>query len=83
MKTFNLTSYASGRIVKTITATSMDDAKNQLEAKGYDCQDDYFLMTVEDATENFKKSIRYAGIENIMQQAEQDDADYLLFNYKN
>ena len=83
MKTFNLTSYASGRIRKTIVAKSMEDAKNQLEEKGYDCQNDYFLETVEETTNNFLKATRYAEIENIMQQAEQNDADYLMFNYRN
>ena len=83
MKKFNLTSYASGRIIKTIPAKSMEDAKNQLEAKGYDCQDDYFLETVEQATSDFLKSTRYAEIENIMQQAEKNDSDYLMFNYRN
>jgi hypothetical protein len=48
MKTFNLTSYENGRIVKIIKAETMQDAKNQLELKGYDCQDDYYLETVED-----------------------------------
>ncbi len=48
MKTFNLTSYASGRIVKTIKAETMEIAKNELEQKGYDCQDDHFLETVEE-----------------------------------
>jgi len=83
MKTFNLTSYASGRIRKTITAVSMEDAKNQLESKGYDCQDDYFLETVEQSTSDYLKSTRYAEIENIMQQAEQDDDYYLFINYRN
>jgi hypothetical protein len=83
MKTFNLTSYASGRIVKTISANSMDEAKNQLEQKGYDCQDDYFLQSVEDATADYLNSGRYAQIQNLMNQAEEDDADYLFINYRN
>jgi len=40
METFNITSYASGRIRKTIVAKSMEDAKKQLEEKGYDFQND-------------------------------------------
>ena len=83
MKTFNLTSYHSGSIIKTVTAETMQAAKNSLESKGYDCQDDYFLESVADATANFLKSPRYAEIENIMQNAEQYDNDYLFTNYKN
>jgi hypothetical protein len=48
MKTFNLTAYENGKIIKTVKAISMEEAKNQLEAKGYDCQNDYFLETVEE-----------------------------------
>ena len=83
METFNITSYASGRIRKTIVAKSMEEAKNQLEEKGYDFQNDYFLETVEQATSDFHKSTRYAENENIIQQAEQNDADYLIFKYRN
>lgn len=46
METFNLTSYENGRIIKTIKAETMQEAKNLLENKGYDCQDDYFLESV-------------------------------------
>jgi hypothetical protein len=46
METFNLTSYENGRVIKTIKAETMQDAKNILELKGYDCQDDYFLESV-------------------------------------
>ena len=48
MKTFNLTSYHTGGIIKTVKAESFEDAQNQLESKGYDCQDDYYLETVEE-----------------------------------
>lgn len=83
MKKFNLTSNYSGKIIKTINATSMQDAQNQLEQKGYDCQDDYFLQTVEDATKEWIISSRYARLESLMNDAEQNDADYLFINYKN
>lgn len=83
MKSFNLTSYSSGRIVKTVKAVSMQDAQNQLEQKGYDCQDDYFLQSVEGATAEYLKSGRYAQIQNMLNDAEQDDAEYLLINYRN
>lgn len=66
MKKFNLTSYNSGRIIKTIEALSMQDAKNFLENIGYDCQDDYFLQTVEDATKEWIASSRYAKIESLI-----------------
>jgi hypothetical protein len=46
METFNLTSYENGRVIKTIKAKTMQDAKNILELKGYDCQDDYYLESV-------------------------------------
>jgi hypothetical protein len=46
METFNLTSYENGRIIKTIKAKTMHEAKNILETKGYDCQDDYFIESV-------------------------------------
>jgi hypothetical protein len=48
MKTFNLTSYHTGGIIKTVKAKSFLDAKNELESKGYDCQDDYYLETIEE-----------------------------------
>jgi hypothetical protein len=48
MKTFNLTSYHTGCIIKTVKAESFDDAQNQLQSKGYDCQDDFYLETVEE-----------------------------------
>ena len=83
MKKFNLTSYASGTIIKTINSLSMQDAKNELEQKGYDCQDDYFLEYVEDATAEYLSSGRYAKIQNMMEEAEQDDSDYLFINYTN
>ena len=83
MKTFNLTSYENGNIIKTVTAKTMQEAKNSLESKGYDCHDDYFLESVENSTANFLKSPRYAEIENIMQNEEQYDNDYLFTNYKN
>jgi len=83
METFNITSYASGRIRKTIVAKSMEDAKKQLEEKGYDFQNDYFLETVVEATSHFIKATRYAENENIIQQADKNDTDYLIFKYKN
>jgi hypothetical protein len=43
MTTFNLRSYSNGNIVKTLQAENLQKAQNQLEQKGYDCQDDYFL----------------------------------------
>jgi hypothetical protein len=83
MKTFNLTSYYSGRIVKTVEAKTMQDAQNQLESKGYNCQDDYFLESVEDATAEYLKAGRYAQIQNLLNEAEENDANYLLINYRN
>jgi hypothetical protein len=83
MKTFNLTSYENGRIIKSIKAETMQDAQNQLELKGYDCQDDYFLESVEDATAEYLKAGRYAQIQNLMNYAEENDAEYLLINYRN
>ncbi len=83
MGTFNLTSYNSGRIIKTIEAETMRDAQNILESKGYDCQDDYFLQTVEQATREWKQDSRYVRLENLMNDAEENDADYLLINYGN
>ena len=83
MKTFNLTSYENGRIIKSIKAVTMQDAKNQLESKGYDCQDDYFLQSVEDATAEYLKAGRYAQIQNLMNDAEENDAEYLFINYRN
>ena len=76
MKTFNLTSYASGRIVKTVKAESMQLAKNELEQKGYDCQNDYFLESVEDATSEYLKAGRYAQIQNLMHNVEQNYSEY-------
>lgn len=76
MGTFNLTSYASGRIVKTVTADSMEEAKTNLENKGYDCQDDNFLETAEQATELYKKSPRYAEIEQMRQDEYGDEEFY-------
>jgi len=83
MKTFNLTSYENGRIVKSIKAVTTQDAQNQLESKGYDCQDDYFLESVEDATAEYLRAGRYAQIQNLMNYAEENDAEYLLINYRN
>jgi hypothetical protein len=83
MQKFNLTSYNSGKIIKTIDAISMQDAQNILEQKGYDCQDDYFLESVEDATAEYLKSCRYAQIQNLMNYAEENDPEYLLINYRN
>lgn len=83
MNTFNLTSYYSGRIIKTVKAEIMQDAKNELENKGYDCQNDYFLESVEDATAEYLKAGRYAQIQNLLNEAEENDANYLLINYRN
>lgn len=49
MKTFNLTSYENGRVIATVKAETQNEAQTRLESKGYDCQNDYFLETVEDA----------------------------------
>jgi len=62
---------------------TMQDAQNQLELKGYDCQDDYFLESVEDATAEYLKAGRYAQIQNLMNYAEENDPEYLLINYRN
>lgn len=51
MSTFNLTSYENGRVIKTVKAESLQDAQNELELKGYDCQNDYFLETIEQRSE--------------------------------
>jgi len=51
MKNFNLISYENGRIVKSVKADTIQKAQNELEQKGYDCQNDYFLETEEETTE--------------------------------
>lgn len=65
METFNLTSYENGRIIKTIKVETMQDAKNILELKGYDCQDDYFLETVEETAKHNQLQSRTIYIDEI------------------
>lgn len=65
MKTFNLTSYENGRIVKTIKAETMQIAKNELELKGYDCQDDYFLEPIEETSKYDKMQRRTLYIDEM------------------
>lgn len=50
MKTFNLRRYSNGNIVKTVKADTLQKAKTELELKGYDCQDDFFLEDSNDTT---------------------------------
>lgn len=51
MKTFNLRRYSNGNIIKTLKAENLQKAQNELELKGYDCQDDNFLEDSNDTTE--------------------------------
>lgn len=43
MKTFNLISYSTGRIRKTVKAQNLTEATNKLALDGYDVLDDYFV----------------------------------------
>ena len=49
MESFNIISYASGDVFRTIKAESLRQAADICNAKGYDIQDDYFLESVKDS----------------------------------
>lgn len=82
MKQFNLTSYTSGRIVKTIQAQTIQQAKEILDNKGYDYQNNYFIESVEDSTKEWEQSLTRNIIEDIMLRAEENDNEYLFINYR-
>jgi len=64
MTTFNLTSYENSRIIKTIKAESQSKAKEILENKGYDCNDDYFLESQDETDKHNKLSGRTIYIDD-------------------
>ena len=57
MKKFNLISYSSGRIVRTIEATNLSEAVNFCNKKDIDCQNDYYLQPQQDFNSSLNNSI--------------------------
>lgn len=44
MKTFYLISYENGKVSKEVRAFNLKDAEEQLQEKGYDTQNDYYVF---------------------------------------
>lgn len=59
MELFNIISYASGYVSRTIKAESLQQAVDICNAKGYDIQEDYFLESVKDTIAWDKKAGRF------------------------
>jgi hypothetical protein len=55
--TFNLISYHTGCIRKTIQAETPQEAKDILESKGYDCIDDHYIESDKQTNEYNKQNL--------------------------
>ena len=65
MKTFNLTSYHNGRIIKTIKAETLLQATEICHKQGYSL-DDEFLETVEETARYNRMQVRTIYIDEII-----------------